>query len=75
MKVTTKGQVTIPARIRGYLGLRPHADVDFQVRRGQVVLVAARRAANTGREKFAGVRGILGGKLTTAQWMKATRGD
>lgn len=74
MKVTAKGQVTIPARIRRYLGLRPHADVDFQVRKGQVVLVAAKQTAKTGRGKFASVRGILGGKLTTGQWMKVTRG-
>ena len=38
MKVTTKGQVTIPARIRDYLGIVPHCDVDFLIREEQVVL-------------------------------------
>jgi len=39
MKVTTKGQVTIPAPIRRHLGITPHADVDFRIRDDQVVLV------------------------------------
>ena len=75
MRVTTKGQVTIPARIREYLGIRPHAEVEFQVRDGQVVLVKAEAAAENGTGKFAGVRGILAHSLTTDEWMKATRGD
>ena len=75
MKVTTKGQVTIPARIRGFLGILPHADVDFQIRKGQVVLTAVKSTAKADRDRFAGVRGILSGKLTTEEWMKATRGD
>ncbi|OGV88340.1 MAG: hypothetical protein A3K19_28920 [Lentisphaerae bacterium RIFOXYB12_FULL_65_16] len=75
MRVTTKGQVTIPARIRGYLGIQPHADVDFQIRKGLVVLVKAGQARKAGRTKFESMRGILAGRLTTDQWMKATRGD
>ena len=41
MRVTTKGQVTIPTRIRGYLGSRPHGEVEFTIREGQVVLTKA----------------------------------
>jgi AbrB family looped-hinge helix DNA binding protein len=36
MKITTKGQVTIPQDIRERLGLLPHTQVDFEVR-GDVV--------------------------------------
>ena len=32
MKITTKGQVTIPQDIRERLGLLPHTEVDFEVR-------------------------------------------
>lgn len=73
MKVTTKGQVTIPARVRGYLGIQPHSEVAFEIRGTQVVLVTVDPAMATRRGKFARVRGILGGRLTTDQWMKATR--
>ena len=75
MKVTTKGQVTIPARIRDYLGIVPHCDVDFSIRDEQVVLTKLTMAPEGGQSKFASMRGILGRKLTTDQWMKATRGD
>jgi AbrB family looped-hinge helix DNA binding protein len=74
MKVTTKGQVTIPARIREYLGIAPHADVDFRITSGTVVLVK-REASSGPRSKFTDLRGILKGTRTTQQWMRETRGN
>ena len=74
MKVTTKGQVTIPARIRDYLGIAPHADVDFGITRGTVVLIK-NEAPREPRSKFADLRGILKGTRTTRQWMRETRGN
>jgi len=75
MRVTTKGQVTIPTRIRGYLGIRPHCDVEFTVREGLVVLSRTEDTAPEGlRKRFASMRGVLGRALTTDQWMRATRG-
>lgn len=74
MKVTTKGQVTIPARIREYLDIRPHSDVDFRISNGAVVLVKHENAAETGG-RFVALRGILKGARTTDAWMRATRGD
>ena len=41
MKITTKGQVTIPQEIRERLGLLPHTEVDFEVRDEVVVLKKA----------------------------------
>ena len=76
MKVTTKGQVTIPARVRGYLGIRPHCEVEFTIRGGEVVL--SKTGATTpeqAQKRFASMRGILGRDLSTDQWMAATRGD
>jgi AbrB family looped-hinge helix DNA binding protein len=75
MKVTTKGQVTIPIRIRDYLGIVPHTDVDFQVHEGQVVLVKPTPNGQRGQGPFAEMRGIVKGTLTTDQWLKATRGE
>ena len=38
MKITSKGQVTIPQEIREKHGLRPNTEVEFLVERGKVVL-------------------------------------
>lgn len=74
MKVTTKGQVTIPARIREFLDITPHADVDFRVSGGVVVMVKHEDTGERGR-KFAALRGVLKGTRTTREWMQATRGN
>lgn len=74
MKVTTKGQVTIPARIREYLDITPHSEVDFQIHDGTVMLVKHSNKEAV-RKKFTALRGILKGTQTTNQWMQATRGD
>ena len=75
MRVTTKGQVTIPARVREYLGIAPHTDVDFLIRDGRVVLLKTDEVPAAERSRFASMRGVFRGKLTTSDWMKATRGD
>jgi antitoxin PrlF len=72
MKVTTKGQVTIPARIREYLGVTPHGEVDFRISNGEVVLVK-KDDSSAQKSRFAALRGVLKGGLTTDQWVKATR--
>ena len=74
MRVTTKGQVTIPVRIREYLGIAPHSEVDFQIADGMVILVKP-DTADSGVNKFSSMRGTLKGGLTTQQWMRKTRGD
>jgi len=38
MRITTKGQVTIPQDIREQLGLLPHSEVEFTIERGHAVL-------------------------------------
>ena len=74
MKVTSKGQVTIPARIRDYLGIAPHTDVDFRIAGGSVVLIKHAVSRDAG-DSFAALRGVLKGKTTTQQWMREIRGD
>lgn len=44
MKITTKGQVTIPGEIRAALGLLPHSEVEFELREGAALI----RKAGTG---------------------------
>ena len=38
MRITSKGQVTIPQEIREKLGLLPNTEVEFKVERGRAVL-------------------------------------
>ena len=47
MRITSKGQVTIPQEIRDQLGLLPHTEVEFAVERGHAVLRPA--SGRTGR--------------------------
>ena len=74
MKVTTKGQVTIPARIREYLDIAPQSDVDFRISGGDVVLVK-HEDADEPLGRLAALRGVLKGTRTTREWMRATRGN
>jgi AbrB family looped-hinge helix DNA binding protein len=45
MRITSKGQVTIPAEIRERAGLLPHTEVDFEFD-GSVVRIVPARARN-----------------------------
>ena len=38
MRITSKGQVTIPQRIREQAGLHPYTEVEFEWVRGKVIL-------------------------------------
>jgi antitoxin PrlF len=73
MRITSKGQVTIPVEIREKLGLLPHTEVTFEVS-GQSVRL--RRAAGGGRGKalVARMRGRGSVRLTTDEILRLTRG-
>ena len=45
MRITSKGQVTIPQHIREKMGLLPHTEVEFVVERGRAVLRPAHGAS------------------------------
>lgn len=58
MKITSKGQVTIPQSVREQAGLHPHSEVEFEVRRnGEVVIRPLGKPAATLRGAFERVRG------------------
>jgi len=42
-KITKKGQVTIPKKIREAIGIKPGSEVNFQIHRGECVLKKAVR--------------------------------
>jgi AbrB family looped-hinge helix DNA binding protein len=49
MRITSKGQVTIPAEIREKAGLLPDTEVDFEFDGKTVRLVRAKTRRKTGR--------------------------
>lgn len=58
MRITSKGQVTIPQSVREKAGLHPHSEVEFELRANGEVLIRAVRPAPLGvRDAFARVRG------------------
>ena len=72
-KVTTKGQVTIPKRLRDHLGLEPGSSVEFELADdGRVWLKTWQRAPVS---KFARLRGSVKPGMTTEEVMALTRGE
>ena len=74
MRVTTKGQVTIPQHIREKLGITPAAEIDFIEEKDRVYLVK-RKGKNITIRKFRKLRGIATVKMTTDEIMALTRGN
>ncbi len=77
MRVTTKGQVTIPLHIREKLNISPNSDVDFQERGGKIYLMKRDRNSipTPQKNKFRRFRGIATVKMSTEEIMKLTRGN
>jgi AbrB family looped-hinge helix DNA binding protein len=76
MKITTKGQVTVPRYIREQLGLLPNTDVDWEVKDGAAVLTRARRGDGPrGRALVEHMRGRGTVKMSTDEIMALTRGE
>jgi AbrB family looped-hinge helix DNA binding protein len=73
-RLTSKGQVTVPKRVRDYLGLKPGVAVTFErLSSGEVVLRPARRSGKRPTGAFARLRGRASVKLSTEQIMALTR--
>lgn len=74
MKITTKGQVTIPIEVRERLGLLPDTEVRFRVRGDVAILEKVAAPSRRGREVVERLRGKATTKLTTDQILALTRG-
>lgn len=75
MRITSKGQVTIPAEIRERAGLLPHTEVEFQFD-GKVVRIVRAKARSTvgrGGRLVAHLRGRGDVKMSTDEIMALTR--
>ncbi len=71
MKLTVKGQVTIPKHVRDTLGITIHSEIDFIEENGKIYIVRAK--ARKRIQKFRKYRGIANVKMTTDEIMKLTR--
>ena len=77
-RVTSKGQVTIPKKVRDHLGIRPGTAVDFEAGPdGRVVLVKKSGGTRARRKpsRFATLRGTATVKMSTREIMALTRGE
>ena len=75
MRITSKGQVTIPVDIREKAGLLPETEVDFVYERGKVVIRKHEDGGRRGDRLVAHLRGKGSVKMTTEEIMGLTRGD
>jgi AbrB family looped-hinge helix DNA binding protein len=73
MRLTTKGQVTIPQDIRERLGLLPHTEVEFAVEGDAVTIRKAPQSRRRGRDLVARMRGRAATRLTTDEILALTR--
>ena len=73
MKVTKKGQVTIPAHIRELLGIMPETEVDFVVDNQRVYLI--KKVDGKKNKRFRKFRGVATVKMSTEEIMALTRGN
>lgn len=77
MRITIKGQVTIPQDVRERAGLMPGTDVEFEIEAGVVRLVKATRGSHRqtrGQKLVDGLRGRGDFKMTTDEIVALMRG-
>lgn len=73
MRITTKGQVTIPLQVREQLGLLPNTEVDFRVE-GDTVVMTKANVRSKGRRLIDHMRGRGTVRMSTDEIMALTRG-
>lgn len=75
MRITSKGQVTIPQDIRERAGLLPNTEVEFELNDGIVILRKAEGLSQRGRNITERMKGVATVRLSTDEIMRLTRGE
>ena len=75
MKITTKGQVTIPQRLREQFGLTPDTEVAFEATERGVLIRAAHSREEELDRRLARATGSATVPIGTDEIMRMTRGD
>jgi len=73
MRVTAKGQITIPQEIREKMDFFPDTEVEFEVSGRKVFLKKAGSPSKRGKNLIARMRGKATVKMTTDEIMTLTR--
>jgi len=73
-RMTSKGQVTIPKRVRDHLGLKPGAEVEFALGDNGRVELLPPAPVQTPSNRFDALAGSAGPGMTTDEVMALTRG-
>jgi AbrB family looped-hinge helix DNA binding protein len=73
MRITSKGQVTIPIEIREQVGLLPGTEVEFNVDGAGVRLTRSKELPTPGRMIVNRLRGRATTTLSTEEIMELTR--
>lgn len=71
MRVTSKGQVTVPRNIREALGIKPETEIEFVEDNGRFYLV--KKGQTTHHKGFSKLRGIASAQMSTEEIMALTR--
>ena len=74
MRITSKGQVTIPMEIREKMGFLPDTEVEFRIQGNTVFLKKAGAQSRRSRDLIARLRGKGTVRMTTDEIMALTRG-
>ena len=74
MRITSKGQVTIPVEVRERLGLLPSSEVEFEIEGNTARIRKARGRRRRGRSLVAHLRGKGTVHMTTDEILALTRG-
>ena len=73
MRISTKGQVTIPLEIRNSLGLLAHTEVFMRIKDNQVILEKKTGTSAQGKYVINRIRGKASVKMSTKEIIKITR--
>ena len=75
MRITSKGQVTIPVSIRERIGLLPNTEVEFRVEAERVYLRPVEGRSRRGAKLIGLMRGRATVRMSTDEIMALTRGE
>jgi AbrB family looped-hinge helix DNA binding protein len=75
MKITAKGQVTIPLEVRERLGLLPNTEVEFVIEEDRAVLRKLRSSKRRGSRIVEHLRGRGTVRMSTEEILALTRGE
>lgn len=75
MRITTKGQITIPIDLRSQYGLLPYSEVECIPSKEGVIIRKKKKTGSRGEKLIRHMAGTSSVKMTTDEIMRLTRGD